>query len=96
MSDVGSVVVVGGTRAIGLGVVREYVARGESVVVIGRHADHVEAAHVRTLQHVVPSPGEGIATLGGTLAWPLATKPESYVYSAGGGADCVAASTAEG
>ncbi len=44
MSEAGSVVVVGGTRAIGLGVVREYVARGESVVVIGRHADHVEAA----------------------------------------------------
>jgi NAD(P)-dependent dehydrogenase (short-subunit alcohol dehydrogenase family) len=44
MSDAGSVVVVGGTRAIGLGIARDFAARGAHVVVTGRQDDHVDAA----------------------------------------------------
>jgi len=44
MSDEGAVIVVGGTRAIGLEIVRHYAAAGHEVVLTGRHADHVAAA----------------------------------------------------
>jgi NAD(P)-dependent dehydrogenase (short-subunit alcohol dehydrogenase family) len=44
MSDPGSVVVVGGTRAIGFEVARHYAAAGNPVVVTGRDPDHVSAA----------------------------------------------------
>lgn len=44
MSNTGAVVVVGGTRAIGLEIVRHYAARGDDVVLTGRSPDHVEAA----------------------------------------------------
>jgi NAD(P)-dependent dehydrogenase (short-subunit alcohol dehydrogenase family) len=44
MSDQGSVVVVGGTRAIGLEIVRHYTGQGSPVVITGRHPDHVAQA----------------------------------------------------
>ncbi|MFI5292304.1 MAG: SDR family NAD(P)-dependent oxidoreductase, partial [Candidatus Limnocylindrales bacterium] len=44
MSDQGSVVVVGGTRAIGLEIVRHYTRQGSPVVLTGRHPDHVAQA----------------------------------------------------
>ncbi len=44
MAEGGSVVVVGGTRAIGLEIVKHYAARGDQVVLTGRDADHVAAA----------------------------------------------------
>ncbi|HEY8168022.1 MAG TPA: SDR family oxidoreductase [Candidatus Limnocylindrales bacterium] len=44
MSDQGSVVVVGGTRAIGLEIVRHYAGQGSQVVITGRHPDHVAQA----------------------------------------------------
>ena len=44
MSEAGSVVVVGGTRAIGLGIARDYAGRGAPVVVTGRDRDHVDGA----------------------------------------------------
>jgi NAD(P)-dependent dehydrogenase (short-subunit alcohol dehydrogenase family) len=44
MSNAGSVVVVGGTRAIGQEVARHYAQRGEHVVLTGRDPDHVAAA----------------------------------------------------
>jgi NAD(P)-dependent dehydrogenase (short-subunit alcohol dehydrogenase family) len=40
----GSVVVVGGTRAIGLELARHYVAAGESVVITGREPANIDAA----------------------------------------------------
>ncbi|HEX2221474.1 MAG TPA: SDR family oxidoreductase [Candidatus Limnocylindria bacterium] len=44
MSETGAVVVVGGTRAIGLEIVKHYAATGRQVVLTGRSADSVEAA----------------------------------------------------
>ena len=44
MVDPGAVVVVGGTRAIGLEIVRHYAAAGREVVLTGRHPEHVAAA----------------------------------------------------
>ena len=44
MPSDGSVVVVGGTRAIGLEIVKHYAASGRSVVLTGRTAANVEAA----------------------------------------------------
>jgi NAD(P)-dependent dehydrogenase (short-subunit alcohol dehydrogenase family) len=44
MSSGGSVVVVGGTRAIGKEIARHYVERGEDVVLTGQDAGHVEEA----------------------------------------------------
>ena len=44
MSDDGSVVVVGGTRAIGREIARHYATRGASVVLTGRDPGHVDAA----------------------------------------------------
>ncbi len=44
MSDDGAVVVVGGTRAIGLEVVRHYAAAGREVILTGRHPEHVAEA----------------------------------------------------
>lgn len=44
MSDAGAVVVVGGTRAIGLEIVRHYAGRGAEVVLTGRDPAGVEAA----------------------------------------------------
>ena len=44
MAGDGAVVVVGGTRAIGFGLVRHYVAGGRDVVLTGQSADSVEAA----------------------------------------------------
>jgi NAD(P)-dependent dehydrogenase (short-subunit alcohol dehydrogenase family) len=44
MSTDGAVVVVGGTRAIGLEVVRHYVAAGRQVYLTGRNPDNVAAA----------------------------------------------------
>src|ERR671922_45739 len=44
MPDDGSVVIVGGTRGIGLEVARHYVGRGRQVVVTGRDADRAQAA----------------------------------------------------
>ena len=40
----GSVVIVGGTRAIGLELARSYVEAGDDVVLTGRDADNIEAA----------------------------------------------------
>jgi NAD(P)-dependent dehydrogenase (short-subunit alcohol dehydrogenase family) len=40
----GSIVVVGGTRAIGLEIVRHYVEAGEEVVLTGRDQDNIDAA----------------------------------------------------
>ena len=44
MSDRGAVVVVGGTRAIGLELVRHYAGRGDEVVLTGRDPGNVEQA----------------------------------------------------
>ena len=44
MSSDGAVVVVGGTRAIGLEVVRHYAAAGREVILTGRHPEHVAEA----------------------------------------------------
>jgi NAD(P)-dependent dehydrogenase (short-subunit alcohol dehydrogenase family) len=44
MPDMGSVVVVGGTRAIGLEIARHYADAGHEVVVTGRTTESVEAA----------------------------------------------------
>jgi NAD(P)-dependent dehydrogenase (short-subunit alcohol dehydrogenase family) len=44
MSDDGSVVVVGGTRAIGLEIVKHYAAQGREVVLTGQTPENVEAA----------------------------------------------------
>jgi NAD(P)-dependent dehydrogenase (short-subunit alcohol dehydrogenase family) len=44
MAEDGSVVVVGGTRAIGLEIVKHYVAAGRSVVLTGRDRENVAAA----------------------------------------------------
>ena len=44
MTADGAVVVVGGTRAIGLELVRHYAARGDEVILTGRDGDNVEAA----------------------------------------------------
>lgn len=44
MGGNGAVVVVGGTRAIGLEIVRHYVARGDEVVLTGRDPDNVAQA----------------------------------------------------
>jgi NAD(P)-dependent dehydrogenase (short-subunit alcohol dehydrogenase family) len=44
MADSGAVVVVGGTRAIGLEVVKHYAGAGDHVVLTGRVRDHVDAA----------------------------------------------------
>ncbi|HEY6013934.1 MAG TPA: SDR family oxidoreductase [Candidatus Limnocylindrales bacterium] len=44
MSSAGSVVVVGGTRAIGQEVARHYAQQGEHVVLTGRDPDHVATA----------------------------------------------------
>ncbi len=44
MADVGSVVVVGGTRAIGRELARHYAGRGDSVVLTGRDPANVAAA----------------------------------------------------
>ena len=40
----GAVVVVGGTRAIGLEIVKHYAAAGEQVVLTGRDQDNVSTA----------------------------------------------------
>jgi len=44
MADAGSVVVVGGTRAIGLAIARRYATRGEAVVLTGRDPTTVASA----------------------------------------------------
>jgi NAD(P)-dependent dehydrogenase (short-subunit alcohol dehydrogenase family) len=44
MSDRGAVVVVGGTRAIGLELARHYAAQGDEVVISGRSDEHLAAA----------------------------------------------------
>ena len=44
MRDEGSVVVVGGTRAIGLEIVRHYASAGRDVVLTGQTAERVDAA----------------------------------------------------
>ena len=44
MSSTGAVVVVGGTRAIGLEIARHYVDAGQTVVLTGRDPDNIEAA----------------------------------------------------
>lgn len=44
MPDQGAVVVVGGTRAIGLEIVRHYADQGREVILTGRDPAHVEAA----------------------------------------------------
>jgi NAD(P)-dependent dehydrogenase (short-subunit alcohol dehydrogenase family) len=44
MSNQGAVVVVGGTRAIGLELVRHYAERGDEVVLTGQSPEHVESA----------------------------------------------------
>lgn len=44
MTDQGAVLIVGGTRAIGLEIVRRYVDAGDMVVLTGRSADHVAEA----------------------------------------------------
>jgi NAD(P)-dependent dehydrogenase (short-subunit alcohol dehydrogenase family) len=48
MSAAGSVVIVGGTRAIGLEIVRHYVEAGRDVVLTGQSADHVSDAVAAT------------------------------------------------
>ena len=44
MTEDGAVVVVGGTRAIGLEMVRHYAAQGREVVLTGEHQENVDAA----------------------------------------------------
>jgi NAD(P)-dependent dehydrogenase (short-subunit alcohol dehydrogenase family) len=44
MSQSGAVVVVGGTRAIGLEIVKHFAARGDQVILTGRTAESVESA----------------------------------------------------
>ena len=44
MADRGAVVVVGGTRAIGLELVKHYAARGDDVVLTGRNQANIDAA----------------------------------------------------
>jgi NAD(P)-dependent dehydrogenase (short-subunit alcohol dehydrogenase family) len=52
MSGEGSVVVVGGTRAIGLEIVKHYAAQGREVVLTGQTPEHVEAAVASTRGNV--------------------------------------------
>jgi NAD(P)-dependent dehydrogenase (short-subunit alcohol dehydrogenase family) len=44
MAEDGAIVVVGGTRAIGLEMVRHYAAQGREVVLTGEHQENVDAA----------------------------------------------------
>ena len=44
MAGDGSVVVVGGTRAIGLEIVRHYASTGHEVVLTGQSQENVDAA----------------------------------------------------
>jgi NAD(P)-dependent dehydrogenase (short-subunit alcohol dehydrogenase family) len=44
MTDNGAVVIVGGTRAIGLEIVKHYAGRGEDVILTGRNAENVDSA----------------------------------------------------
>jgi NAD(P)-dependent dehydrogenase (short-subunit alcohol dehydrogenase family) len=44
MAEDGAVVIVGGTRAIGLEMVRHYAAQGREVVLTGEHQENVDAA----------------------------------------------------
>ena len=44
MPETGAVVVVGGTRAIGLEIVKHFAARGDEVVLSGQRAESVQAA----------------------------------------------------
>jgi NAD(P)-dependent dehydrogenase (short-subunit alcohol dehydrogenase family) len=44
MSETGAVVIVGGTRAIGLEIVRHYVDAGDKVVLTGQQPEHVDVA----------------------------------------------------
>ena len=52
MSDTGAVVVVGGTRAIGLGIAQHYAAAGRNVVLTGRDPAKVEVAVAATSGNV--------------------------------------------
>jgi NAD(P)-dependent dehydrogenase (short-subunit alcohol dehydrogenase family) len=60
----GAVVVVGGTRAIGLELVKHYLAEGSEVVLTGQSPDHVAAA--------VEAAGHGVRGLSFDLAAPEA------------------------
>jgi NAD(P)-dependent dehydrogenase (short-subunit alcohol dehydrogenase family) len=60
----GAVVVVGGTRAIGLELVKHYVAEGSEVVLTGQSPDHVASA--------VEAVGHGVRGLAFDLAAPEA------------------------
>ena len=58
----GAVVVVGGTRAIGLEIVRHFAARGDEVILTGREQANVDAA--------VAAVGAGVRGLAFDLAEP--------------------------
>jgi NAD(P)-dependent dehydrogenase (short-subunit alcohol dehydrogenase family) len=73
MPDSGAVVVVGGTRAIGLEIVKHFAARGEEVILTGRDEAHVDeavkqvAGNVRGLKFDLAHPKEispGLADVG--------------------------------
>jgi NAD(P)-dependent dehydrogenase (short-subunit alcohol dehydrogenase family) len=67
MSSGGSVVVVGGTRAIGKEIVRHYAGRGDPVVLTGRDPGNVEAA--------VAEIGSGVTGAVFDLAEPTSISP---------------------
>jgi NAD(P)-dependent dehydrogenase (short-subunit alcohol dehydrogenase family) len=62
MASDGAVVVIGGTRAIGLGIVRHYAAAGREVWLTGRDPDHVAGA--------VKAVGSGVRGVAFDLAEP--------------------------
>ena len=74
MTGQGAVVVVGGTRAIGLEIVKHYAARGDEVVVTGRSRESVAAA----VAAAATASGEGDARVVGAvfdLAEPRSIAP---------------------
>jgi NAD(P)-dependent dehydrogenase (short-subunit alcohol dehydrogenase family) len=62
----GSVVVVGGTRAIGLEIVKHFARAGEDVLLTGRDADHVDDA-VSVARGVAESSGRGGSVRGASF-----------------------------
>ncbi len=74
MSDNGTVVVVGGTRAIGLEIVKHFVRAGRDVVLTGRTPGNVESA-VAAAQAEVGSGGGSVRGVVFDLADPTSIAP---------------------
>ena len=70
----GAVVIVGGTRAIGLELARHYAVRGDEVVISGRSDEHMAAA-LDELRGAVPGAGGRVRGLTFDLAKPETIAP---------------------